>query len=290
MIQIKLFLIVATSVCDNHCRFCVSDHLNKQDQLPTDNKYIDLVQICSVINKYGISPDDVVYFTGGEPTLHPELEQLVQYVSNYTNNIGLLTNGNRLANMYYLKGLIKSGLTSVLIPIYGYDEKTHDYVTQKNGSFSDVMTAIENIVEIKKYTTITLRIRFVISRSTFHYISRICTNLKSISTVDEVIFSYIHPSKIAVSNDELVPIMEFKDEFNCALQMLFDRIGCQCSLRLLPQKDLVELLDKSKRLQYYVRQRMLNNSVPCLDTADESIRIDLNPANSEIEYYDLINN
>ena len=72
--------------------------------------------------------------------------------------------------------------------------------------------------------------------------------------------------------------------------MLFDRIGCQCSLRLLPQKDLVELLDKSKRLQYYVRQRMLNKSVPCLDTADESRRIDLNPANSEIEYYDLINN
>lgn len=54
-------------------------------------------------------------FTGGEPTLRPDLGELVQYAEELGQVTGLITNGFRLTEKDYLKSLLESGLDHLML-------------------------------------------------------------------------------------------------------------------------------------------------------------------------------
>ncbi|MEI8131865.1 MAG: radical SAM protein [Leptolinea sp.] len=56
-----------------------------------------------------------IVFTGGEPTLRPDLCELISCTQNQGQVTGLLTNGYRLAEPDYLQSLLLSGLDHVMI-------------------------------------------------------------------------------------------------------------------------------------------------------------------------------
>jgi hypothetical protein len=56
-----------------------------------------------------------VIFTGGEPTLRPDLVDLILFAEKLGQVTGILTNGNRLSEPEYLQGLLQSGLDHVMI-------------------------------------------------------------------------------------------------------------------------------------------------------------------------------
>lgn len=56
-----------------------------------------------------------VVFTGGEPTIRPDLCELISYTQIQGQVTGLLTNGHRLAERDYLHSLLQSGLDHVMI-------------------------------------------------------------------------------------------------------------------------------------------------------------------------------
>ncbi len=58
-----------------------------------------------------------VVFTGGEPTLRPDLNELISFTQNQGQVTGLLTNGKRLAEHEYLEKLLQSGLDHVMISL-----------------------------------------------------------------------------------------------------------------------------------------------------------------------------
>ncbi|NLF49881.1 MAG: radical SAM protein [Leptolinea sp.] len=56
-----------------------------------------------------------IVFTGGEPTIRPDLVELISITENQGQVAGLLTNGKRLAEPEYLHRLLDSGLDHVMI-------------------------------------------------------------------------------------------------------------------------------------------------------------------------------
>jgi hypothetical protein len=56
-----------------------------------------------------------VIFTGGEPTLRPDLPELITYAEKLGMVSGLLTDGLRLSETHYLHSLLVSGLDHVLL-------------------------------------------------------------------------------------------------------------------------------------------------------------------------------
>ena len=56
-----------------------------------------------------------VIFTGGEPTLRPDLPDLIAYCEKKGQVTGLLSDGLRLSNPAYLKELLQSGLDHLMI-------------------------------------------------------------------------------------------------------------------------------------------------------------------------------
>lgn len=69
----------------------------------------------SVLKKAWEAGIPQVIFTGGEPTLRPDLAELVAYAEELGMVAGLITNGQRLSESKYLHGLLQSGLDYLMI-------------------------------------------------------------------------------------------------------------------------------------------------------------------------------
>lgn len=65
-----------------------------------------------------------VIFTGGEPTLRPDLPELVEYAEKLGQVTGLLTNGLRLSEPQYLHHLLNAGLDHIMLILDAGDEQS----------------------------------------------------------------------------------------------------------------------------------------------------------------------
>jgi len=93
-----------------------------------------------------------VCFTGGEPTLHPNLVELVQYAQEVGLVTGLLTNGRALADKALLQRLADAGLDHIQITFESHDEKIHDEMVGEPGAFKETVEGIKNSVATSVYT------------------------------------------------------------------------------------------------------------------------------------------
>lgn len=75
-----------------------------------------------------------VVFTGGEPTLRPDLPEIIQKAEELGQVTGLITSGLQLADTAYLHRLLASGLDHVMIVLDPEDEQAweglHDTLTE----------------------------------------------------------------------------------------------------------------------------------------------------------------
>ena len=94
-----------------------------------------------------------VQFIGGEPLLHPYIMHLLRYARQHDiENIDVFTNGTFLDKDTV--GELSKVRASVRISLYGYDEASHDAITQKKGSFKALDIALKLLREAKIPTTI----------------------------------------------------------------------------------------------------------------------------------------
>lgn len=137
-----------TSFCNRNCKYCFGPpHMS---ELTKENifKIIDILSLNGV-KQLGI--------TGGEPLLHPHIEEIINYVSYVGLNIYLSTNCD-----YYFKyaKLIKEKISIIGIPIDGSNKEMHDYI-RGQGSFENIQKVLNDIsnsdskIKIKIGTVIT---------------------------------------------------------------------------------------------------------------------------------------
>ena len=89
-------------------------------------------------------------FDGGEPTLHPDLFALISAARRMGyERVNITTNGRKMADRGYASRLLLSGITDLLISLYGADERTHENVTRAQGSFEQTVQGIRHAVELK---------------------------------------------------------------------------------------------------------------------------------------------
>ncbi len=117
------------SSCDNACVFCAPDGLGALAPRPVDDLRAALTALRA--------DHDEVTFTGGEPTLHPDLAEVISAArSAGFTRVGLQTNGRRLREPGYAPALRAAGLTDVHLSLHGL-AAAHDYHTGVEGSFTE---------------------------------------------------------------------------------------------------------------------------------------------------------
>ncbi len=140
--QTAKVIINTTYRCNNHCVFCAVGNRIKEDQ-PLDT----LREVLDTHAQQGIRLLDL---DGGEPTLHPDLFEVIAHArgAGY-ETINITTNGRRLAYPDFARRLLASGITSLLVSIHGPNATVHDGITGVPGSFKETLQGIRNVMDWK---------------------------------------------------------------------------------------------------------------------------------------------
>ena len=140
-----------TDACNMKCLHCGS-HAS-----PNNRRYLPSHLIKKTIDEVSKEYDAskiLICYSGGEPLLHPDFFELVEYATKKGFFCGITSNGT-LITEENAKKLKKVGLRSVSISIDGTKE-SHDWFRGQIGAYDRAISGIKNLVNVGGiYTQIT---------------------------------------------------------------------------------------------------------------------------------------
>lgn len=136
----KCLSLHVTDMCNSSCRFCVVGAPLHQYNSCSEKEIFTFLESNS---KTGFG---VVNLHGGEPTIHPRFEALLEHIGRLGYpQIHLQTNGIRLAEQQFVKALKGYRVTRFIVSIHGDSAKSHEFHTCKTGGFAKTIQAVKHI-------------------------------------------------------------------------------------------------------------------------------------------------
>ena len=165
--------IAVTYRCNNACLFCYAGcgtHLEGCGQASgcssapravTGQQDMTLSEACRVIRLFKEEAKIPFFsFTGGEPLLRADLEDMISYARRIGLQVNLITNGT-LATAERARRLYRAGLRTGQVSIESPEASTHDALTARPGSFQATIAGIRALqaagVSVQTNTTVSAR-------------------------------------------------------------------------------------------------------------------------------------
>jgi|GEM_PF-233226 len=189
--------------CNNHCLFCVQG--KKRDKFGDK----ELGEIKKEMDQ-AIKDCQGIVLTGGEPTIRPDILEIVGYAKKLGFQvIQIQSNGRMFAYQDFCEKAIKSGANEFSPALHGHISDLHDYLTTAKGSFDQTVKGIQNLKKLgQKVVTNT-----VITKSNYRHLPEIAKLLVSLG-VDQYQFAFVHPLGSAYENfGSIVPRMSLIEPF-----------------------------------------------------------------------------
>jgi pyruvate-formate lyase-activating enzyme len=124
-----------TSDCNLSCPYCFARAKESTTQA------LDLAEIDAILAGY---PGRIVYLSGGEPTMHPQLGEIVRHLKARGYAVGLFSNGVRLAEPELVDALDAAGLDFVILQFDSLNEERTG-VLRKPDILTKKLAALENL-------------------------------------------------------------------------------------------------------------------------------------------------
>ncbi len=125
--------------CNNACHFCSN---------PSNGQNISYSTGVELIDDFISRQYRGIIFTGGEPTLSPDLPRWIAYVKEKWIESRIISNGMMTANFAYMRKLSDAWLELVHFSVYSYNPKIHDFLTDTPGSWKKLMHSIQNALSL----------------------------------------------------------------------------------------------------------------------------------------------
>lgn len=133
--------------CNNRCVFCLSGKVEN----PMHHRLISLKDAKREVELYYRKGCRSLGFLGGEPTIYPDLIEIIRFAKEKGyERIALTTNGMLCADMRFCERLIDAGVNRFTVSIHSYDQKTEDMITRVLGNFKRKVRALKNLVLLQK--------------------------------------------------------------------------------------------------------------------------------------------
>jgi radical SAM protein with 4Fe4S-binding SPASM domain len=134
--------IALTYRCQNRCTFCYASAPERGREVPE----MTTKQVRGILD---VIVDDArvptVSFTGGEPTLRPDLPELIAYAKGRRMRTNLITNGRRCGATGYVDKLAAAGLDSAQVSLEAADPAVHDAVVGRPGAWQSTVRGIRHL-------------------------------------------------------------------------------------------------------------------------------------------------
>ena len=156
-----------------------------------------------------------VHFTGGEPALRPDLEDLVAHAAGLGIRPTLTTNGT-LFTRARARRIVEAGLRGANVSIDSPDAATHDAIRGVAGAFTGAVEGAKNLAKEAKRGKLALAVNTVVTRlnwATLAGLPRLCVRVGAralrLLPVDEHTGAALRPSAedIARYGAEVAPAL-----------------------------------------------------------------------------------
>lgn len=192
--------------CNNSCIMCT----NRNDCRNMDSRCLSLPYLLRRIEKFSKGHKeflddyrDSFSITGGEPTLHPELVNIMKRINHLFPRIkiNLLTNGRMFSYENYTKEIMRLDFNlELLVSIHGHRADIHDKITGVKNSFTQAIKGLENILRFKKPSHI-VEIRIVIHQINYRFLQKITEFFRvNFPQVNRLVFIFFEIEGQAVKN------------------------------------------------------------------------------------------
>ena len=178
--------------CNNLCRFCVQG--DKREKLPAK----PLAELRGALKDGRRSGATGVVFTGGEPTLHPGLLELVRLARGLGyRSIQIQSNGRSFCYAKTVREFVAAGVNEFGPALHGSRPEIHDFLTGAPGSFLQTAAGMRNI----KGLGCRLITNTVITKANYRDLPAIARLLVSLGA-DQYQFAFMHITGRAGDNKE----------------------------------------------------------------------------------------
>ncbi len=129
--------------CNNHCAFCPQRALRG---VAGSRAELDTDEVLRRIEQGRRDGHDEVAFTGGEPAIRPDIEDLIAAARRAGfSRVSVSTNGRMFAYRARARRLMEAGLTGASVSLHGPDAATHDGLCGTPGAFEQAVRGIANL-------------------------------------------------------------------------------------------------------------------------------------------------
>lgn len=123
--------------CNEHCAFC---HTQDVRHVQGTTAEVD-----AKIRRAAALRHSMIVLSGGEPTIRPELLHWARLTASLGLDLGLVTNGLRLAYPALVDELLRLRLRYVYLSLHGGSARIHDRMVRTEGAFGPAMAAIAQL-------------------------------------------------------------------------------------------------------------------------------------------------
>jgi radical SAM protein with 4Fe4S-binding SPASM domain len=92
-----------------------------------------------------------IVFTGGEPTLRPDLPELIAHAENLGQITGINTNGRNLKDPVFVQSLVDAGLDHVQITLESHNPAIHDHMVAPRGAWNETVAGLRNALATRLF-------------------------------------------------------------------------------------------------------------------------------------------
>jgi MoaA/NifB/PqqE/SkfB family radical SAM enzyme len=169
--------IELTLRCNARCVFCSIWEKDFQKELEKDLTLEEIKHIIDGLDKLGVN---LISFTGGEPTLRKDLDEIINYASDKGIMTGIATNG------YYIYDLISQGklkkLEWVMVSLDWPDAEHHDKYRGIK-IFDRAVKSIKASVKEKKQVVVSM----VVTSENQHLMEKMCQFTRELGCMIEML-------------------------------------------------------------------------------------------------------
>lgn len=128
--------------CNERCTHCYIEEFKDNP-----DRVLGLQEWTQVLKELRSAGTLYLILMGGEPMLSPLFWSISQTASDMGFHVSIISNGQKIKDLYTAKRLKESGVQLVTFSLYSLDEKVHDKMTAVKGSHEKLMKAIQFCLE-----------------------------------------------------------------------------------------------------------------------------------------------
>lgn len=127
--------------CNHQCICCP---LTTFDRL---HKKIELEDIKARIEMIPLTTTNHIVLSGGEPMLHPDIFNILDYLAEKHFSITILSNSSKCKNKAFAKQFSQYNQLEIVTAIHSSSPMLHDEMTGVSGSLLETLEGLDNLVE-----------------------------------------------------------------------------------------------------------------------------------------------